>query len=158
MPVFAGLGLKALGFLKRVPPMVWVVLAVAAVLLFVIQDRNKWKARAVSYNAEAAASYEATKLASTNPNLARKDTVKQIALLGQAIGNLKGAIAHQNAAVALLGKQTVEQRNAAAEAVRSAAQRVSEAKAVSARLAASSRAGGRVGACEPSDALKGQWK
>lgn len=146
------------GFLKRIPPLVWLILAIVALFAVTVMDRNKWKGRAERYNAEAAASYEATKLASGNAHLERKDTPQQIGELGKTIATLKAGIARQNAAVTAMGQKTAEQKEIAAKALRSAAQRVAEAKAVADRLEASARAGGRAGACEPSKELERQWR
>lgn len=158
MSIFAGFGLKALGFLKAIPPIVWLILAVAGLFAVTVHDRNKWKARATAYNAEAAASYEATKLASSNPKLERKNTPKQIALLGQAIADLKAAIASQNAAVNAAAAKTAEQRQAAATALRNAAGRIRDAESVSARLNASARTAAPQAACKPSKVLEQQWR
>jgi hypothetical protein len=94
--------------------------------------------------------------ASGSPKLAAKDVPQQIKLLGQAVIDLKLRIVEQNAAVAALGAESEREKAAAEQAARSAEKRAQGAQATSARLTASSRAGGPP--CEPSKALKGAWQ
>lgn len=73
---------------------------------------------------------------------------------------LKKAIADQNAAIASLASKSADQQKAGAQASQVAAGRANEAEATSARLRAGTRSAGlkSAPACEPSDALKDQWK
>lgn len=106
--------------------------------------------------------YAATKEASANPKLTKKDTAQQIRLLGTAIADLKAAIARQNAAVNALAAESERQKGEAAKAVSRAATRARASEATSERLLASSRStarsSGPQGQCEPSKELKEAWR
>ncbi|HVL29542.1 MAG TPA: hypothetical protein VM326_02330 [Sphingomicrobium sp.] len=145
--------------------MLWKILGLALaalVLLGLVSSRNQWKAEAERFDSEAQAMFVATRAASGNPKLIRRDTVQQIQLLGSSLARCKGAIERQNQAVAELGARTAEQQRAAAEASLKAATRAGAALATSERLMASARGGGAPGgsqaACEPSAALKEAWR
>lgn len=134
---------------------------VAAVLMLVVlvKDRNHWKAKAQSYNAEAAAMYDATRDASGNRKLERRDTVKQINAMGVAIIDLKVAIAEQNAAVKAMADESARQQREAAQAAQEARQRANGSQRVSDSLIASSRSSERQARpCEPSEVLKEAWR
>lgn len=76
------------------------------------------------------------------------------------VTTLKVEVAKQNTAVADLGTKSAQQQKAGAQASQVAAGRANEAQATSDRLKQSSRSTGlkSAPACEPSDALKGQWQ
>lgn len=153
--------LKSVGKLAaKIPWYVYLGLAIAAAFLWTVHDRNKWKTKAVDYNAEAVGDYQAAKTASANPDLARRDTAKQIVALGQSLKAVTDALNRQNAAVKALGDETARQQAEAKKAVGAATARASEAEVISARLKAESHsgAGKAASACEPSDLVKEQWQ
>lgn len=143
-------------------PLTWIKiiggLAIVIALAVLVMDRNKWKGRAERYNGEAVSMYEATKLASGNPKLERKDTARQIGEFGKTVTTLKDSLARQNAAIEAAAQKTADQQEDAATALQRAAQRVEKAKAASERLTASARADGPQAGCEPSEALKEAWR
>lgn len=159
MPMFAGFGLKLLGFLKAIPPMVWVAIAVAAALGLLIHDRNNWKAKADDRGAKLVTICQATRDAAGKPKLDCGQAALQIKYLGQAVGTLRAGIARQNAAVASLGAETARQQADAAQARKAAEKRASKAESASERLLASARSSERqTKPCEPSKALEGAWR
>lgn len=101
----------------------------------------------------------ATRTASANPKLGKKDVAAQITLMGKAIADLKGAIVHQNAAIDQLALTTVEAQAAAKRASQKAEKPAGEALATSARLNASARSSAsRAKPCEPSKTLRETWR
>jgi coproporphyrinogen III oxidase-like Fe-S oxidoreductase len=101
----------------------------------------------------------ATRQAAENPKLDKKNVPQQIQLLGQAVKDLKAAIARQNAAIDALALEASRQQKAATEAQKRAVERSKGASAVSDRLVASSRSQARKAApCEPSETVKEMWR
>jgi hypothetical protein len=117
------------------------------------------RSRACGDEAQLTIICTATRDAAANPKLDCKLVPAQIRELGKSIENLRGALDHQNAAIAALGAKTAEQQKAAAEAEKRAAQRVAVAKSVAERLQESARHSPVPGApCAPSKTLQEQWQ
>jgi hypothetical protein len=147
------------GFLKRIPLWAWVALAIGIAFMVTVHSRNHWKALAASRGDKLVLVCQATRDAAGRPRLACGQVPLQIKLLGKAVGDLKGAIGRQNAAVAALGAQTRQQQAQAAQATKVAQKRADKALATSQRLAASAaRPPGPSAPCEPSEAVRKAWK
>lgn len=129
-----------------------------AVLAFVLLAFH-WKDQAADRKAALETICAATRAASGQPKLKCGDVPKQIGFMGQAIGTLTSALHRQSDAVAAMGAETERQQGASAKASQVAQERARAAEATSARLDASSRAGGALAKpCEPSQALVEAWK
>jgi hypothetical protein len=127
---------KAASLIKAVPLWVWPALAVAGIFAWTVHSRNHWKALATDRGDKLTVICQATRDAAGRPRLACGQVPVQIKLLGKAVGDLKGAIGRQNAAVAALGAKTLEQQAQAAQATKAAQKRADKA------LATSQRSGG----------------
>lgn len=150
---------KAGSLFKAVPLWVWVAIAVAGVFAWTVHSRNHWKALATDRADKLTIICQATRDAAGRPRLACGQVPLQVKLLGKAVGDLKGAIGRQNAAVAALGVKTRTQQAEAALAVKGAQKRADKALGTAKRLEASSARPPKPGEpCEPSDALKETWK
>lgn len=154
-----GVGRKALAFLARLPWQVYVVAALAALLVFLFVSRSHWIDRAHGDEAQLTLICTATRDASANPKLDCRQVPAQIRELGNSVRNLEAALAHQNAAIAALAAKSAEQQQMAADARKRAAERVSGAETVAQRLQESARHSPPPGApCAPSKALQEQWQ
>lgn len=131
-------------------------LAVALMVLSLFLGLRHYKHLANERGEKLATICTATRAASGQPKLKCGDVPQQIQFMGEAITTLTGAIHKQNDAVAALGTETTRQQQESAKASQAALGRARAAQATSARLSASSRAGGAP--CEPSKALKGAWQ
>lgn len=131
-------------------------LAAALIVLGLVLGLRHYRNLANDRGAKLAAICETTRSASGQPKLKCGDVAQQIQFMGEAITVLTSAIHRQNAAVAAMGTETARQQAESAKASKAAQERVDGAQATSARLIASSHAGGPP--CEPSKALKGSWK
>lgn len=127
----------------------------AAILSFVLLAFH-WKSTMTERGEKLAVICQSTRDASGNPKLKCSEVPAQIKFMGEAIGTLTTAIHKQNAAVAAMGAETTRQQADSAKASQAAKERARGAQATSARLEASSRAGGPP--CEPSKVLKGAWQ
>lgn len=156
------------GFLVKIPWQIWVIGAAALVLAYFVSDRNKWKDRAEAYNVEAISDWTATKAASGNPKLARKDVAKQIAILGgdlkTSIANestLRNQVAAQGASIQSLQETADAEDEAGVKAQNLAIAQHAARDAVIAQLDASKHSSvGKSGAaanCAPNDAVAKQW-
>jgi hypothetical protein len=134
------------------------VLAVIALLAMV----NGWRVERNHLRDWQSSVVTATRQASNNPKLSVKDVPQQIHFMEQAIGTLTQALNKQSAAVNAMGQESARQQQKAAQASQVAQGRAREAESVSARLTASSRStvppAASTGPCEPSKALKEQWR
>jgi hypothetical protein len=128
----------------------------ALMLLGLILGLKHYKHVADTRGQSLAVICQTTRTASGNPKLKCGEVPQQIQFMGEAIGTLTTAIHKQNDAVAAMGAETARQQAASGEALKTAKERAGRADATSARLGASSRAGGPP--CEPSKALKGAWQ
>ena len=134
-------------------------LGIAAALAIFIGFALHWKHQAAARGEKLATICATTREAAANPKLACGQVGVQISEMGKSIADLKIGIAHQNAAVDAMAKESDRQKAAAAEAVKRASTRAHEAEAASERLAVSSRSTVPPSAsCKPSKALEEQWR
>lgn len=131
------------------------VLAVIGLLVMVMG----WKSERDALRVWQTEVLTATRDASANPKLGKKAVAEQVKLLGQAVKDLKGAIARQNSAIDQLAKTSAAAQAAAAQASQKAEKRAEGALAVSGRLNASARSGeSQAKPCEPSKTLTETWR
>ena len=128
------------------------VLGFIAIALSWRSERNElrdWQATTVS----------ATRDASGNPKLHKRDVPQQIRAIGNSLAAVTRSLERQNAAVEALAKRTEEQQREAAEAAQDARTRARAPERLSDSLNASSRAAERAAKpCEPSETLKEAWR
>lgn len=121
------------------------------ILVGLIADRGRWMHRAHNDEAQLATICASVRAAADNPKLDCKKVPQQIAALGDSLKATTAALNDQNAKVAALGQQTVEQQAQSSAALKTAMGRARKAQATSERLAISSRS------TPPQNAPQGQF-
>lgn len=134
-------------------------LGLIAVLGFIFMALS-WRAERNALRDWQTVTLGATRDASGNPKLHKRDVPQQIRAIGDSLSAVTRTLERQNAAVDALAERTEEQQRNAAQAAQDARRRAREGgEAASARLIASSRSSGRQTApCEPSETLRESWR
>jgi hypothetical protein len=156
--LFLGRALKGvLNFLRAIPWQVWLGLAIAGIIVFLVISRGNWKDRAEAAETELSTLCAATREAAANPKLDCKRAAAQIRELGASLKNTTDALKRQNTAVSSWKAEAGRQQAAAAAAAKKAKPRADRALSTAERLKASA-ARAPANQCEPSEALKEAWQ
>lgn len=153
----AAIGRGLLALLKKCWWATPLLLIALLVMRWQLNDARSHLAREVAYGN---AVYEATKTASANPGLARRDTADQIKLLGDGLAKLRtGLQTCTSSAKAAEANDKLRQaeldRQLAAIAAAGDAQRATVDRLVRSAAAVPR---GAAGTCEPSPTLKEIWR